>query len=413
MTYTSVWKHGVVEFCAVILAFGARAAMAGSVDNVPPLPPPSGTVVNVSTEAQLQNAVSGAAPNTTIVIAPGTYRLTGTVWVVDKSNLVIRGATNNRDDVVLLGRGMSDSSLLFGIWSNSPRLTIANLTIRDVYDHPIILNPGSSSPRIYNTHLINAGQQFVKSNPNGSSGNDDGIVEYSVFEYTSTSRDAYTNGVDVHTGRNWIVRNNLFRNIAAPPGMLAGPAVLMWNGSSNSTVEGNTFINCQREISIGLIQRSPSDHSGGIVRNNFIYRRSGILGDAAILVASSPNTQVVHNSVVLSGTYGNAVEYRFAESRNVVVANNLASGQFQARDGATGTVSSNYSSATSAMFVNAGAGDLHLVASATAVIDKVSVRSNATTDWDGNSRPQGAAAEYGADEVGGSSPRPISRRPCR
>ncbi|MEO8255926.1 MAG: Ig-like domain-containing protein [Acidobacteriota bacterium] len=408
MIYQNVWKHRVVELCVVILALsGARAVTASSVTSVPPLPAPSGTVVNVATVAQLQNAVSGAAPNTTIVIAPGTYRLTAILYVVDKPNLVIRGATNNRDDVVLVGKGMSDSSLLFGIWSNSPRLTIANLTIRDVYDHPIILNAGSSSVRIYNTHLINAGQQFIKSNPDGSGGgNDDGIVEYSVLEYTSTSRDAYTNGVDVHTGKNWIIRNNLFQNIAAPQGMLAGPAVLMWNGSSNATVEGNTFINCQREISMGLIQRSPNDHSGGVVRNNFIYRRSGIAGDAAILVASSPNTQVVHNTIVLNGTYPNAVEYRFAESRNVVVASNLASGQIQARDGATGTASSNYTSATAAMFVGPAAGDLHLLASATAAIDKVAVRANATTDWDGNSRPQGAAADYGADEYGGGSTPP-------
>ena len=46
-------------------------------------------------------------------------------------------------------------------------ITIANLTIRDVYDHPIMLNAGAQSPLIHNVHLINAGQQFIKSNPNG------------------------------------------------------------------------------------------------------------------------------------------------------------------------------------------------------------------------------------------------------
>jgi regulation of enolase protein 1 (concanavalin A-like superfamily) len=34
------------------------------------------------------------------------------------------------------------------------------------------------------------------------------------------------------------------------------------------------------------------------------------------------------------------------------------------------------------------------------------VLQNATTDWDGNSRPQGAAADYGADELGAGSPPP-------
>ena len=130
-------------------------------------------------------------------------------------------------------------------------VTIANLTIRDIYYHPIILNAGHAVAAGAQRHLINAGQQFVKSNPNPSGGGvDNGIVQYSVIEYETTSRDYYTNGVDVHTGRNWTIRHNLFRNIRAPQGQLAGPAILMWNASSGTIAEGNTFINCQREIAI-------------------------------------------------------------------------------------------------------------------------------------------------------------------
>ena len=48
---------------------------------------------------------------------------------------------------------------------------------------------------------MNAGQQIVKSNPDTAGGGvDDGIVEYSALGYTTTSRDAYTNGVDVLGG---------------------------------------------------------------------------------------------------------------------------------------------------------------------------------------------------------------------
>ncbi|MGB2716770.1 MAG: hypothetical protein WBC51_21485 [Vicinamibacterales bacterium] len=84
---------------------------------------------------------------------------------------------------------------------------------------------------------------------------DNGIVEYSVIEYDTTSRDDYTNGVDVHTSDNWIIRHNLFRNVRAPPGQLADPAILMWNASTGTIVDGNTFIDCQREIALGLIAR--------------------------------------------------------------------------------------------------------------------------------------------------------------
>ena len=244
-----------------------------------PLPPPTGAIVHVSTVSQLQNAVAAIASNTTIMIAPGTYQLTSTLYINGNfTNVGVRGATANRDDVVIVGRGMNASSnggVPFGIWvgGNVRGVTIANLTIRDVYNHPIILNAGAQSPYIHNVRLVNAGQQFLKANPDGTGGGvDNGIVEYSVFEYDTVSRDYYTNGVDVHTGDNWIIRHNLFRRMRAPAGQLAGPAILMWNNSTNTLVDGNTFIECQREIALGLIERTPNDHTGGVVRNNFIYR---------------------------------------------------------------------------------------------------------------------------------------------
>jgi hypothetical protein len=183
------------------------------------------------------------------MLAPGTYSLRDALYVNGTfTNIGIRGATGNLDDVVLAGLGMTNASVPYGLWvGGSVRgMTIADLTIRDVFYHPIILNAGTQSPLVHNVHLINAGQQFIKSNPNPAGGGvDNGIVEYSVIEYETTSRDAYTNGVDVHTGRNWIIRHNLFRNIRAPQGQLAGPAILMWNGSSgyrDKTIAGDAAI---------------------------------------------------------------------------------------------------------------------------------------------------------------------------
>lgn len=366
--------------------------------------------VLVSTQLQLQTAVKTATHGTTIVIAAGTYYLSSTLWFVNRNDITIRGATGNSNDVVLVGRGMSNASygsVPHGIWSNGQRTTIANLTIRDVYQHAIILNAGAEQPRISNVRLINAGMQFIKSNPDPATGGgvDRGIVENSILEYTTTGRSAYINAVDVHTGVDWIVRRNLFRNIRAPAGPMGGPAVLMWNKSRNSIIEGNTFINCQREISLGLQSVTPDDHTGGIVRSNFIYRSAGLYSDVGILIADSPNTQVLHNTLVLNGTYPRPIEYRFANTTGTVVRHNLlGGGVITARDGATGTVTANHTAATLGMFVNPAAGNLHLNAAATAVMDKVPTLANASVDADGQARPQGAASDYGADEyfVGGA-----------
>jgi hypothetical protein len=398
--------------CGFVCALWSGPADAGPAIPPVPLPPPAGTTVQVSTVTQLQNAVAAIRSNTTIIVAPGTYQLTSTLYINGTfTNVGIRGATSDRNDVVIVGRGMSapnDGGVPFGIWvgGNVQGVTIANLTIRDVYYHPIMLNAGAQSPLIHNVRLVNAGQQLLKANPDGSGGGvDNGIVEYSVIEYDTVSRDDYTNGVDVHTGDNWIIRHNLFRNIRAPQG-LAGPAILMWNGSTNTVVDGNTFIECQREIAIGLIERTPNDHTGGVVRNNFIYR--SLPGDSAIYVADSPGTQVVHNSILISRTYANPIEYRFPHTTGVTIANNVLDGVIAARNGATGSVTGNYLNATAALFVNPALGDLHLRSTATALLNQVStVPTVAPLDWDGQPRPAGST-DIGADESRSLSPTQVT-----
>lgn len=396
----------LVEFILVASALvGPRVSYGRPATPAPPLPPPVGAVVSVSTEPQLQAALQKLRSNTTIVLAPGTYVLTTTLYVNGTfSKVGIRGATNNRDDVVIVGPGMTnpdEGNTPFGIWSggNVQGLTIANLTLKGFYRHPIILNPGTKAPHIYNVHLIDAGEQFIKGNPDKTgAGVSDGILEYSVIEYTTTAKNYYTNGIDIHGGANWIIRHNLFRNIVSPPGELAGPAVLMWNHSRGTLTEGNTFLNCARGISYGLIERSGNDHAGGIIRNNIFYRSSTQPGDVGIHVAASPHTQVVNNTVFTSGTYPTPIEYRYAQTTDVVIANNLLDGAISLRDGATATKTANHEGAGTDLFVSAAAGDLHLAATAGAVIDAGTPVTTVTDDWDGEGRPRGAGYDIGADE---------------
>ncbi len=401
----------VAAVVVAILLPAPPRPLAKSADSAPPLPAPSGSVVTVSTVAALQAAVASLTSNRTIVIAPGTYQLTSTLFINGTfGNVTIRGATNNRDDVVIVGRGMGvpDGSVPFGIWTggNVTNLTIANLTIRDIYQHPIMFNAGTESPRVYNVRVVNAGEQFLKANPDGSGGGvDNGVVEYSVFEYTNTAPSDYTNAVDVHRGRDWIIRHNLFRRIRAPQGQLAGPAILMWNGSSGTRADGNTFVDCHREIAFGLIQRTPDDHTGGVISNNFIVRNAGMGGDVAIGVFDSPGTKVVHNTVLLRGQYPNAVEYRFPDTTGATILNNLGDRGAQARDGASGIVQGNVWTAQPGWFVDPLGADLHLQPGASLAIDQAVPTSDAPVDWDGDART-GGAPDVGADERTAAVPSP-------
>ena len=361
----------------------------------------------VKNEAELQHAVATLRSNTTIVMAPGTYVLTRTLWIRGPLvNVGLRGATDNADDVVLIGPGMREANygaVPFGVWTGLgvDGVTLANLALRDFYYHPVILNAGTQRPHLYNLHLVDAGEQFIKANPDASgAGVHDGIVEYSVIEFTDTARNDYPKGIDIHGAHNWTIRHNLFRNLVAPAGQLMGPAVLVWRGTRNTVTEGNTFINCARGIMYGADDVVSPSHRGGIIRNNVFFRSAAQPGDVGIILSDSPDTLVAHNTVVTSGTYGTPIEYRYTGTRGGLIANNIVDGVIQARDGGSATLAGNVQGAGSALFVDYAAGDLHLAASAAAVIDRGVAVPAVEDDFDGQRRPSGPAPDIGADERG-------------
>lgn len=398
---------GLASLLAVVPAPALAALIAPP--PAPPLPAPTGNVVTVGTLAGLQSAVANLASNTTVLIQPGTYHLTGTLRIRnDVTNVALRGATANRDDVVIVGDGMAVPGIPHGITcENAQDVLIANLSVGEVQYHPVQLQgeQGCDRVRLYNVRLFDAGEQFVKgtvdfANPNGV---DDGIVEYSVIEYTSIGpAHGYTNGVDIHYGANWIIRYNLFRNIRVPAGAPTslGPAVLMWSGSRNTLTHANTFIDCERAIAYGLGPQAgfAHGHEGGLICSNFIHRRAGVTGDSAISVWDSPGTRVLHNTSFQSGTYPDAIEYRFPGTTGAVIKNNLADGAVRQRDGAQADVAGNVASATAGLFLDAAGSDLHLAASASAAIDQGVGLGECGLDWDGQARPFGPARDVGADE---------------
>jgi hypothetical protein len=389
---------------------GGSASQSATVTvTLPPTTQPPSSSVNVSNVSGLQSAIAGLTSNKTILLADGTYNITGTLYLPQNvSNVAIKGVSGNRDAVIIRGPGMTNSSVAFGFWADNVNgVTFQDMTIRDFNQHAIILNGGVDSPVYRNLHIIDIGDQFLKNNPtlDGLNGIDNGILENSLLEYSSTAPDSYTNGLDVHRGKNWIVRGNTFKNFRSSVG-LAGPAVLIWNGSSDTTVVRNTFMNNQRDISLGLDPTKPAggvtDHARGLIANNFIYKTSSIGPDVPIAVFDSPQTKVYYNTILVNGGYPNAIEYRFSRTTGVDIKNNLTDASIISRDGASGFVSNNVTNATSNMFVNPATGDLHLRSTASTAIDK-GMSVAVSDDFDGQSRLAGNAPDVGADEYNPST----------
>jgi len=415
---------GIHILFALLTATTVRAASPG---DAPPLPITGTRIVNVTTEPQLQAALGSLQQGDTILLADGVYDLTASLYVNGRNNVTIRG-NEGSTNVVLAGKGMNNSNhggVPFGIWSNGQNTTIAHLTIRDTWDNEIIFNPGAQAPRVYCVRLINAGSQFIKSNPtdvNAGTGVNDGVVEHCWFEYTGSPPNdhgagvGYFNGISAHAARNWIVRGNLFKNLHNPDGTAYpwNPAVLFWRHSSNTVTEQNIFINVDRAIAYGLDNSTPyRDHAGGVIRNNFVYLEPGLMSagrkagsDGSIIAWNSPGTQIDHNTVLLNGNTFYAIQFRFPTTTGGTARNNLTDAPVHLRDSATAALSGNLGNAMPGMFVDPAAGDLHLLPSATAAIDQATSLNTVTNDFDGELRPRGGGADIGADEFS-SNARPV------
>src|SRR6266705_2992183 len=180
---SNLWSQMFSKFVLTTIFVGQVVAFGASPGDAPQLPVTGTRIVNVSTEAQLQSAMGNLQNGDTILLANGTYNLTSSLYINGRNNVTIRG-TAGSTNVVLAGQGIDNSNygaVPFGIWSNGTNTTIAHLTIRDTWDNEIIFNSGAQSPRVYCVRLLNAGSQFIKSNPtdvNAGVGVNHGVVEY-------------------------------------------------------------------------------------------------------------------------------------------------------------------------------------------------------------------------------------------
>jgi len=353
----------------------------------PPLPKisrsnASNTVIDIISVEELHAAMIDLRPNTVLLLSPGRYDLKTTL-AIEVDNITIRGDSDRCDAVALVGKGMDNEKgkdlIDHGIWSNARNLKVQNLSIRDVYRHAITFDGKAKSPELYNLALVDAGEQFVKVNPvDFGEGVDKGRLEYSVIRYSDGpaktdhgSGTGYTNGIDIHAGEGWIIKDNLFLDIHAPDDAdhLWNPAILAWNGASGTIVENNRFHNVDRAIAFGLTERT-EDHRGGIIRHNMIALDANLFStwrrqtaDAPILVWSSPDTFVENNSIITRGNTRSTIELRF-KSDGAWIARNIIDAPISDRDNSIVTMRENENIDSLSYFIDPSSADLRLIENA-------------------------------------------------
>ncbi len=414
-TYTT---GSITADCTVSASFIQTFTQA----NCPALGPATGNPVHVSNVSELVSAVNNAQSGDAILLADGVYALNGNYLWIASPNVELRSASGNRDAVVLDGNYQSTE--IVTIAANN--VTVADLTIREAYTHPIhVVTTGAdvTGTLIYNVHITDPREQGIKINP-GTPGTyvDDGVIACSTIELTDTGRPnvsgCYTGGVDAHQARGWVIRDNLIQGFWCDTG-LSEHGVHCWRGCRDTVVERNQFIDNARGVGFGLATsgtaRTFSDdpcpgvtgyvgHYGGIVRNNFIFASDPDLFDSTsgfdsgISFWSACNAKAVHNTIVSTGNNFSSIEWRFPNSVNIEVANNIVTHSLNARDGAVASLVGNLENASLSLFVNGSTGNLHLASGANSAINQgVSLAQGlCTDDIDGDTRD--ANPDVGADE---------------
>ncbi len=391
---------------------------------------PGGPTILVSTVAELEGVVNSASSGQTILVADGTYPLGGVYLRFDIPHVTLRSASGNREAVILDGNYLT-TEIIQIVASN---VTIADLTLREAYYHPIhVMSAGGShtlNTLIYNVHILDPGEQAIKINPvPGGYYPDDGVIACSKIELTDAGRsqirnNCYTGGVDAHQAEGWVVRDNVIEGFWCASG-LSEQGIHFWSGSRDTVVERNLLRDNARGVGFGLVTAGSGrvyednpcpeagggfvDHYSGVIQNNFVSASdAGLFAsnfgfDCGICLWNACSVSVFHNTVYTSdpdSTYS-AIEWRFPLTR-AEVFNNLVNDALLERDGASAVQAGNLGTAQSGWFVNSGTGDLHLTASAIRAIDAGVSVAIVTDDYDGDLRPAGAAADIGADEYGGA-----------
>jgi hypothetical protein len=382
---------------------------------------------------ELWDAVNTAPSGTTILVADGTYHLDGTYLRFATPGVTLRSASGDREAVVLDGDYVT-TEIVQIVASD---VTIADLTLREAYCHPIHVMSAeggdTTGTLITNVHIVDPGEQAIKINP-AAAGTypDGGTIACSHIELTASGRphirnDCYTGGIDAHQARGWRIHDNLIEGFWCPSG-LSEHGIHLWRGCRDTVVERNTLRDNARGIGFGLATGGDGrsypddpcsyasgyvDHYGGVIRNNVVFAGDGDLFasqygfDCGICLWNACGARVLHNTVASTQAPFSAIEWRFPNTDPEVV-NNLVTHHLMARDGAVATTSGNLAGASLSLFVDGAGGDLHLVPGAAEAIDQVTAPADVVDDVDGDPRPIGPASDVGADEYGVPPPAAVT-----
>jgi len=371
------------------------------------LPERNGEAIHVRNSQELQQALVKAGSGDTILLEDGTYKMESSLWIENKENLTIKGASEDPAKVILMGGGWDGSDPKdVVVIRGSGDIAIAYLTITEARSYGIkiegvrnLKNPWDIN--ISHCRFIDIGTRAVKGTATQDRKHmERGSVRHCHFENTRVPdpdwlfNGDYISAIDMMYLDNWTFADNVFKNIKGANGGGRG-AIFVWNQSRNVLVERNLFLNCDRSIAFGN-PSEPTNYVQGTLHNyDGIIRNNAIVGgaDKGIELVWLDNVKVYNNTVYCPNPQRRAIHY-FQRINRLHLANNLVRGRMEGEGDVI--LENNVVGLLDGYFVDPEKGDLHLTEGATLALGKGIALPLVQDDIDGEER--GEHPDVGADE---------------
>ena len=378
----------------------------------PPLPPPAGKVIRVSTVEQLFQAARDVEPGGTIAVADGHYMMPR-YFELRTDDVTLRSESGRRNKVILDGAESMHGELV-GVGACSG-VTIADLTIQNIRHNGFKINSDFGVHRltIRNCVIHNIWQRGVKGVRVPK--DDPEIrppkacrIEHCLFyndrpkrfeddstDTLQTFKGNYIGGIDVMYADGWTICDNVFWGIRGRTGEARG-AVFLWHEARDCVVERNVIVDCDTGICLGNSHRGADTRvhcRRCVVRNNFVTRcpENGILADY------TEDCLIAHNTIHDPESRLKRLIRLVHDNSGLAVLNNLLSGP-PMRMETTSAVESqgNVTGDFGDWFGDPAQGDLHLTGACPEVVGQARIVDQVPTDIDGEARRP--KTDVGADQ---------------
>lgn len=350
----------------------------------------SAATITVNSGGSITNAINSANPGDTILVQNGTY--SGfTVNSNGNSGAYITVKAVNKWGAKITGSVSDGIGIEFG---NSSYIRIEGLDISG-FRSGLYSNQTASHLQIVGNHFHDLGRECSDSDY----GND-GMYLHGISDIT-VDGNIFNNIGRYANGENGCQNStNNYQNHDHP---------IYVDGVNTLTIKNNIFYNNHPGWDVHIYSSSGLTSSNvNIVNNTFAFQNPWRNGQ--VILAGNLSNATIANNIFYSPA-NSAISVSPANFSNVNVTKNLATVGSMIDNSSSGiSVSSNLTN-TNPQLVNPNNFDFHLTSTSPA-INAGSTYSYVTTDFDGNSRPQGSSYDIGAYEytgvAGTPAPTPIS-----